>query len=88
MRAEVLIDHTQDGIIEVSVLRPGMSAGAVQTYNSADEAKIALAALGFAEGLVNNQLEAPWRAPVGGLLRFPVIDVTDDILRSLGFKAA
>jgi hypothetical protein len=87
MRAEVLIDHTKDGVIEISVLRQGMSFGAVQRYNSADEAKAALTALGFAEGLVNTQLKALWQAPVGGLLRFPVTEVPDDILRSLGFKA-
>jgi Holliday junction resolvasome RuvABC DNA-binding subunit len=87
MRAEVLVDHTKDGVIEISVLRQGMSSGAVQRYNSADEAKAALAALGFAEELVNSQLKALWQAPVGGLLRFPVSDVPDDILRSLGFKA-
>jgi len=88
MRAEVLIDYTKDGVIEISVLRQGMSSGAVQIYNSADEARAALTGLGFVEGLVNSQLKALWKAPVGGLLRFPVTDIPDDILRSLGFKAA
>jgi hypothetical protein len=87
MRAEVLIDRTKDGVIEISVLRQGMSSGAVQRYNSADDAKAALTALGFVEGLVNTQLKALWQAPVGGLLRFPVTQVPDDILPSLGFKA-
>lgn len=88
MQAEVLIDRTKDGVIEISVLRQGMSSGAVQRYNSVDEAKGALTALGFAEGLVDGQLEALWQAPVGGLLRFPVADLPDDILWSLGFRAA
>ena len=88
MRAEVLIDRTKDGIIEISVLRQGMSSGAVQRYNSVDEAQAALTALGFAEGLVNGQLKVLSQAPVGGLLRFPITDLPDDILRSLGFRAA
>jgi hypothetical protein len=88
MIAEVLINRNKNGLIEVSVLRKGMSSGAVQTYPTTEEAKATLAALGFPEALINERIRALWQAPVDGLLRFPESEIQDEILRSHGFKAA
>ena len=47
-----------------------------------------LLAFGFDAALVDRQLKAVFEAPPSALLRFPVTEIADDVLTSLGFKAA
>ena len=88
MRAQVFIDQTQGGFVEVSVVRDGLSSGAGHKYNAVAEAKAVLLAFGFDAGLVDHQLGVLAETPPSVLLRFPMADIADDVLRSLGFMAA
>jgi hypothetical protein len=45
-------------------------------------------AFGFDAGLVDHQLGVLAEMPPSALLRFPVADIADDVLRSFGFMAA
>ena len=88
MRAQVFIDQTEGGLVEVSVVKDGLSSGAAHKYNAVGEAKAVLLAFGFDAGLVDHQLGALAETPPSVLLRFPVTDIADDVLRSFGFTAA
>ena len=54
MRAQVFIDHTEGGFVEVSVVKHGLSSGAGHKYNAVGEAKAVLLAFGFDAGLVDH----------------------------------
>jgi hypothetical protein len=88
MRAQVFIDHTTGGLVEVSVVRHGLSSGAGHKYHEIGKAKAVLLAFGFDAGLVDRQLATLSETPPCVLLRFPVAEITDDVLRSFGFDAA
>jgi len=88
MRAQVFIDQTEGGFVEVSVVKHGLSSGAGHKYNAVGEAKAVLLAFGFDAGLVDHQLGVLAEMPPSALLRFPVADIADDVLRSCGFMAA
>jgi hypothetical protein len=55
---------------------------------SVEEAMAVLVVFGFERGLVDRQLAALSEMPPHVLLRFPVADIADDVLRSFGFMAA
>ena len=86
MRAQVFIDHTEGGLVEVSVVKHGLSSGAGHRYNAVGEAKAVLLAFGFDAGLVDHQLGVLSGMPPSVLLRFPVAEIADDVLRSFRFK--
>ena len=88
MRAEVFIDQSEGGVAEISVVRHGLSSGAARKYRTVEEAMRVLLVFGFDRGLVNRQLAALSEMSPHVLLRFPVVDIADDVLRSLGFRAA
>ena len=87
MRAQVFIHHTEGGCVEVSVVKHGLSSGAGHKYNAVGEAKAVLLAFGFDAGLVDHQLGVLAETAPCVLLRFPVADIADDVLRSFGFMA-
>ena len=78
----------EGGFVEVSVVKHGLSSGAGHKYNAVGEAKAVLLAFGFDAGLVDHQLGVLAEMPPSALLRFPVADIADDVLRSFGFMAA
>jgi len=88
MRAQVFIDQTEGGFVEVFVVKHGLSSGAARKYSAVGEAKAVLLAFGFDAGLVDRQLGTLSETPPSVLLRFPVAEIADDVLRSFGFKAA
>jgi hypothetical protein len=88
MRAQVFIDQTEGGLVEVSVVKDGLSSGAARKYIAVGEAKAVLLAFGYDAGLIDHQLGVLAGTPPSVLLRFPVADIADDVLRSLGFMAA
>jgi hypothetical protein len=88
MRAQVFIDHTTGGLVEVSVVKHGLSSGVGHKYHAIGKAKAVLLAFGFDAGLVDCQLEALSVTPPSVLLQFPVAEIADDVLRSFGFDAA
>jgi len=88
MTAEVFIDQTTGGLVEVSVVRRGLSSGVGQKYHAIGKAKAVLLAFGFDSGLVDRQLSKLSETPPSVLLRFPMAEIADEVLRSLGFKAA
>src|SRR5258708_33093249 len=88
MRAQVFIDQTEGGFVEVSVVKHGLSSGAGHRYNVVGEAKAVLLAFGFDAGLVDHQLAVLAETAPCVLLRFPVAGIADDVLTSFGFTAA
>ena len=88
VRAEVFIDQSQGGVAEISVVRHGLSSGTARKYRTVEEAMTVLLVFGFDRGLVDRQLGALSEMSPHVLLRFPVADIADDVLRSLGFMAA
>ncbi|SRR6266478_6907785 len=88
MRAQVFITQSEGGFVEVSVVRHGLSSGAAHKYGAVERAKAVLLAFGFDSGLVDRRLGSLSEMPPSALLRFPVAEIPDDVLTSLGFTAA
>jgi len=88
MRADIFIDKTEGGSFQISVVRHGQSSGTARKYDAVGKAEAVLLAFGFKKALVDRQLQALSETPPSVLLRFPIADVADDVLRSLGFTAA
>ena len=88
MKAQVFIDQTEGGFVEVYIVKQGLSAGARNRYDAMGKAKAVLLAFGFDAGLVHRKLTAVSETPPSVLLRFPVLEIADDVLGSFGFKAA
>ena len=87
MRADVFIDQSEGEVAEISVVRHGLSSGTARKYRTVEEAMTVLLVFGFDRGLVDRQLGALSEMSPHVLLRFPVADIADDVLRSLGFMA-
>ena len=88
MKAQVFISRGEGGSVEVSVVKQGLSSGAGHKYKAVEEARAVLLAFGFDSVLVDRQLRSLSETPPSVLLRFPVAEIADDVLRSLGFTAA
>jgi hypothetical protein len=88
MRAEVFIDQSEGGVAEISVVKHGLSFGPARKYRTVEEAMAVLFVFGFDRGLVGRQFSALSEMSPHALLRFPVADIADDVLRSFGFLAA
>ena len=88
MSADVFIDLTEGGIVEISVVKHGLSFGATRKYGTVEEAKAVLLVFGFDKGLVDRQLGALSETLPHVLLGFPVAEIADDVLRSFGFNGA
>ena len=50
MRAQVFIDQTEGGFVDVSVVKHGLSSGAGHKYEAVEKAKAVLLAFGFDPG--------------------------------------
>jgi hypothetical protein len=88
VRAEVFIDRSEGGVVEISVVKHGLSSGAARKYRTVEEAKAVLLVFGFDDGLVDRQFVALSEMSPHVLVRFPVTDIVDDVLRSFGFMGA
>jgi hypothetical protein len=87
MRAQVFINRTEGGFVEVSVVKPDLSSGAGHQYKTVGEAKAVLLAFGFDLEMVDHQLGVLEETLPSVLLKFPAADIADDALRSFGFMA-
>ena len=87
MRAQVFINHTEGGVVEFYVVNHRQNTCAGHKY-TVGEAKAVLLAFGFDAGLVDHQLGVLAETAPCVLLRFPMADIADDVLRSFGFTAA
>ena len=88
MKAQVFISQSEGGFVEVSVVRQGLSFGAGHKYKAVEEARAVLLAFGFDSALVDRQFRSLSETPPSVLLRFPMAEIADDVLTSLGFMAA
>jgi hypothetical protein len=88
MTADIFIDKTAGGVVEISVVRNGLSAGAGHKYETVEKARSVLLTFGLDLELIDRQLRSLSRVPPSFLLRFPAAEIADDILRSSGFTAA
>lgn len=88
MKAQVFITQSEGGFVEVSVARHGLSSSAGHKYEAVEKARAVLLAFGFDSALVDRQLRSLAKTPPSVLLRFPVAEIADDVLTSLGFTAA
>ena len=87
MRAEVFIDQSEAGVVEITVVKHGLCSGAARKYRTIQETKAVLLVFGFDSGLVDRQFAALSEMSPHVLVRFPVTDIVDDVLRSFGFMA-
>jgi predicted PhzF superfamily epimerase YddE/YHI9 len=88
MRADVFISQTESGGVEISVVKHGMSSGAARKYDTSPKAKEVLLAFGIDAVTVERQLQILLTTPPNVLVRLPTVEIADDILGSVGFKAA
>jgi hypothetical protein len=88
MRAHIFISQTEGGGIDITAVKHGLSFGAARKYDAVEKAKAVLLTLGFDPALVDHQLRILSQKPTSVLVRFPVAEIADDVLGSLGFKAA
>jgi hypothetical protein len=88
MRADVFIDQSDGGVSEICVVKHGLSSGPARKYRPVEEPMAVLLVFGFERGLVDRQLAALSEMSPHVLLRFPVADIANDVLRSFGFTAA
>ena len=88
MRADVFISQTESGGVEISVVKHGMSSGAARKYDTSQKAKEVLLAFGIDPATVEHQLRILSGTPPNVLVRLPTVEIVDDVLGSLGFKAA
>ena len=88
MKADIYIDKTEGGGVEISVVKQGLSSGAANKYDAIEKGRAVLVTFGLDADLIDHQLRTLSQAPPGFLLRFPVVEIDDDVLRSLGFTAA
>jgi hypothetical protein len=88
MKADIYIDNTEGGGVEISVVKNGLSSGAAKKYETVGKAREVLVAFGLGADLINRQLLTLSKTPPSFLLRFPATEIDDDVLRSLGFTAA
>jgi hypothetical protein len=88
MKADVFIDKTESGRVEISVVRDGLSSGAAHIFDTVEKARVVLVKFGLDPILIDRRLRTLSDVPPCFLLRFPVTDIADDILRALGFRAA
>ena len=88
MRADIFIDKTEGGSIEISVVRDGLSSGAAHKFDTVDKARSVLVKFGLDPILIDHNLRSLSKMPPSFLLRFPTAEIADDNLRSVGFTAA
>jgi hypothetical protein len=88
MKAQVFIAQSEGGIIEVSVVRQGLSSGPGHKYMAIENVKAVLVEFGFDLAMVDRQLHSLSNTPPSVLLKFPEAEIADDVLASLGFTAA
>lgn len=88
MTADIFIDKTEGGGVEISVVKSGLSSGAAHKYDTLEKARAVLITFGLDAELIDRQLRILSKVPPSFLLRFPAAEISDDVLRSLGFTAA
>jgi len=88
MRADIFMDNTEGGGVQISVVQHGLSAGAAHKYDAVGKARTVLVAFGFDAAFIDRQLSVLSGMRPSVLLRFPVTEIPDEVLRSLGFTAA
>jgi hypothetical protein len=88
MTADVFVDKTEGDRVEISVVKHGLSSGVAHKYDTFEQARAVLVKFGFDRELIDRQLRTLSKAPPSFLLRFPTVEIADEVLRSLNFKAA
>ena len=88
MKADIYIDKTEGGGVEISVVKQGLSSGAANKYDAIEKGRAVLVTFGLDADLIDHQLRNLSQTPPGFLLRFPAVEIDDDVLRSLEFTAA
>jgi hypothetical protein len=88
MKADIFIDKTEGDGVEISVVKHSLSAGAAHKYDTFEKAREVLVKFGVDRELIDRQLRILSTAPPSVLLRFPTVEIADEVLRSLNFKAA
>ena len=73
MRADVFIDRTEGGAVEISAVKHGLSSGAAHKYDTVEKARAVLVSFGFDADLIDRQLRTLSKMPPSLLLRFPPV---------------
>ncbi len=88
MEADVFLNRSESGSVEISVVKHGLSSGAARKYDTRDKAREVLLAFRMDAAMVDRQFEILSRMRPSELVRLPTIDIANDVLESLGFRAA
>jgi len=88
MRADVFITRTKSGGVDISVVKQGLSSGAARKYDTSQKAREILLAFRIDVAMVDRQLEILSRPRPNVLVNLPTTEIANDVLGSLGFKAA
>jgi hypothetical protein len=88
MKAQVFIARSEGGIVEVSVVRKGLSSGPGRKYKAIESVKDVLLEFGFDPAMIERELSNLSTTPPSVLLKFPETEIPDDALASLGFAGA
>ncbi len=88
MKADVFISRSESGSVDISVVKHGLSSGAARKYDTRDKAREVLLAFSIDAAMVDHQLKILSKTRPSELVRLPTIEIANDVLKSLGFKAA
>jgi hypothetical protein len=88
MTSDVFINKTEGDGVEISVVKHGLSSGAAHRYDTVEKARAVLVKFGLDPEVIDHQLRALSKVPASFLLRFPTVEIADEILRALEFTAA
>jgi hypothetical protein len=88
MTADIFISKTEGDGIEISVVKHGLSSGAAHRYNTIEKARAVLVKFGLDPEVIDHQLRTLSEVAPSFLLRFPTVEIADEVLRSLEFTAA
>ena len=88
MRADVFISQTESGGRRDFRGHTRPSSGAARKYHTSQKAREVLLAFRIDAATVDLQLGVLSKKPPSVSVRFPTAEIVDDLLGSLGFKAA
>ena len=72
VRADIFIDKTEGGSIEISVVRHGLSSGAAHKYDTIEKARSVLIKFGLDPILIDHHLRSLSRVPPSFFAQVPV----------------
>jgi diguanylate cyclase (GGDEF)-like protein len=86
IRVHVMLNKMKSGRLQTTVIQPGTSTGAVMTYRDEAEVRNLLKSFTLTDGAIEANLATLSEIGPMELLKVVTIDISQDLLQSLGFK--